>query len=160
MKRNIKSVLNRVKLVVFITLLPLCGCADVSAFNWLTGEPMKEVTKAPRLVKVPVRSENEAWPNLADIPDKRPVFSTVIAREDDSAYLITDRYQADANSARIRAIEVPYNDQMNAVQPVIEPQAPQTQDASQVLEYEVKQDVKKQDNMPKRLIKPFSALRR
>jgi hypothetical protein len=105
MKRKVKSALNRTGLVFFCASFLLSGCADSKGPTWLTGEPDDAILKAePRVVGTPDGLKKQGWPNLADMPDKRPKFSKMRDRETDAADLNSDRLKAQAEMERIRNI--------------------------------------------------------
>ncbi len=107
MKIKLKSETKSKLAILFGALCFLSGCADVRWFNWLTGEPEAEVLDAPRVVKRLEKNEKKYWPNLGDIPKERPVFSALAERKQANDYLVSDKYQAQAESARLRQIDLP-----------------------------------------------------
>ena len=107
MKIKLKSVRKRQFLILFVSLCLLGGCADVQVFNWLTGEPESEILEAPRFVKRLEKNEKKDWPKLGDIPTERPVFSALKERKQENETLVSDKYKAQAESARLRQIDLP-----------------------------------------------------
>jgi hypothetical protein len=110
MKIKLKSVLNRRKAILFGTVCLLGGCADVRSVNWLTGEPTPEVLDAPRPITDTKDRDKTFWPNLADIPQQEPAFSGMEARRLDGEELASEKYQAQAERARIQNIPIPLPD--------------------------------------------------
>ncbi|MGE0108375.1 MAG: hypothetical protein AB7S81_01230 [Bdellovibrionales bacterium] len=134
MKCKTKSAPNITKFVILFLLLPLCGCSG-NSLNWLTGEPSEEILSAKRAVKVPVEGGESVWPNLADVPEERPSFSSPAVRREQETDLISDKLQTEAKKIRIQNIYVPL---------------PPAQ--------EVVPETNIQDNVPQKVYKPFSAL--
>ncbi|MFA6280229.1 MAG: hypothetical protein WC612_05510 [Bdellovibrionales bacterium] len=106
MKSESKSAPKCKKLVFFFLTLFLSACADVRGPQWLTGEPDEPVLNAPRVVGVPSGASDQSWPNLADVPDKKPRFSKLSTREADRQTLASDNMKAQAEMERIRNIQL------------------------------------------------------
>lgn len=106
---------------------------------------MPEVISAPRVVKIPQHNDDRKWPNLADIPKDKPAFSTMAERKVDNDHLVSDKFKADAQIARIQNIYVP-----------LPPGQQQEIDNANTNNTKLKVN---QDDMPQRIYKPFSALR-
>lgn len=110
MKVKIFSATNRRAGLLFLLLCHLCACADVRGPTWLTGEPGDEVLSAPRVVSSPDAVATKVWPNLADVPDKKPVFTAAPVRSDRAVDLNSDRLKANAEMERLRNIDLQGNE--------------------------------------------------
>lgn len=106
MKDKSKSARKDALALFFLPLCLLSSCADVSAPTWLTGEPGKDVLTAPRVVGSPQQSVTKAWPNLADVPEKKPVFTDERIRSGRAEDMESDRLKAQAEMERLRNIEL------------------------------------------------------
>lgn len=104
MKADPKSARNRKLAMLFLFVAPLCACADVRGPQWLTGEPDESVLSAPRVVGKPSGATKAAWPNLADVPVKKPDFTKPDARAKQVEDLTSDKLKAQAEMERIRNI--------------------------------------------------------
>lgn len=106
MKRESKSASNLACLVFLCTTMLLTACADVRGPQWLTGEPDESVLNAPRVVAVPSGAKDTGWPNLADVPEWKPEFSSSQERIDKTTTLTSDNLKAQAEMERIRNIDL------------------------------------------------------
>ncbi len=106
MKRDSKSAAILTKSAFFFLVFFLASCADVRGPQWLTGEPDESVLNASRVVGAPSGASDQSWPNLADVPDKKPKFSKSSARDAERQTLTSDNLKAQAEMERIRNIEL------------------------------------------------------
>ncbi|HAX91635.1 MAG TPA: hypothetical protein DCY07_05430 [Rhodospirillaceae bacterium] len=106
MKCDSKSVAKCARAVFFCAVFLLAACADVRGPQWLTGEPDDSVLNAPRVVGSPSGLKDPSWPNLADVPETKPKFSTEAERAEKSTDLASDNMKAKAEMERIRNIEL------------------------------------------------------
>lgn len=109
MKDKSKSARKHATALFFLPLCLLSSCADVPAPSWLTGEPGKEVLNAPRVVSSPQKGLNKTWPNLADVPEKKPVFTDEEIRTGRAEAMESDRLKAQAEMERLRNVELNNN---------------------------------------------------
>ncbi|MDD2325550.1 MAG: hypothetical protein PHW63_06080 [Alphaproteobacteria bacterium] len=84
----------------------LAACADMRGPQWLTGEPDESVLNAPRVVGKPSGATVKTWPNLADVPKEKPVFSTLKDRQEELVDLNSDKLKAQADMERIRNVQL------------------------------------------------------
>ena len=105
--------------MLFALCCILSACADVKVPTWLTGEPDDSIYAAPRVVSAPSPQKREGWPNLADVPEKKPVFTKQELRTDRTEELNSQRLQGQAEMERLRNIR------MDEAAPAIEAPAPQ-----------------------------------
>ena len=82
--------------------------------QWLTGEPDESVLNAPRVVGKPSGASIKTWPNLAEVPKEKPVFSDVKDRQEERLDLNSDKLKAQAERERIR--NVPITEQSDGVE--------------------------------------------
>lgn len=106
MKDDSKSAPNRTIATLFFMTLLVGACSDSQGRNWLTGEPDAHIYSAPRVVGTPSGATKTQWPNLADVPDQRPVFSKPEEIKSDMTEMKSDLLQADAEKERIRNIQI------------------------------------------------------
>ncbi len=106
MKRESKSAVKLRAIAFFFLAFSLTSCADVRGPQWLTGEPDESVLNAPRVVSVPSGGSDQSWPNLADVPDKKPRFSKPSVRESQRQTLTSDNLKAQAEMERLRNIQL------------------------------------------------------
>lgn len=106
MKRDLKSAAILTKSAFFFLVFFLASCADVRGPQWLTGEPDESVLNAPRVVGGPSGTSDASWPNLADVPDKKPKFSKSSARDTERKTLHSDNLKAQAEMERLRNIQL------------------------------------------------------
>ncbi|MGE4350986.1 MAG: hypothetical protein AB7E52_02220 [Bdellovibrionales bacterium] len=101
-----KSARNAKYVQIFLGVFLLAGCADTRLPSWLTGEPGQEVLTAPRVVSRPEGAAQKTWPNLAEVPEKKPVFTSAKERDKTAEELQSDRLKAQAEMERLRNIDL------------------------------------------------------
>lgn len=106
MKHEIKSARIGTRLLFFPLFFLLSACADTQLPSWLTGEPEQSVLTAPRVVSTPVKGAEKAWPNLADVPEAKPVFTSQQVRDARAVEMNSDRLKGQAELERLRNIEL------------------------------------------------------
>lgn len=106
MKRESKSARNRKLGIFFLLSVTVAACADTKFPSWMTGEPDESVLSAPRVVVAPKNPGDKAWPNLAEVPNQKPKFSSVADRESKINALNSENAKALAEMERIRNIEL------------------------------------------------------
>lgn len=106
MKHLKKSASFPARAFFFLSLCFLSGCADVPVPSWLTGEPDADVLTSPRVVSVPAKTTDRVWPNLADVPDTKPVFTTDAVRTGRAEDMNSDRLKAQVQMERLRNIQL------------------------------------------------------
>ena len=106
MKHKSKSAQNALACLFFLPLCLLAACADVPVPSWITGEAPREVLQAPRVVSVPTDAMRKDWPNLADVPDEKPVFTSEAIRLRQSEAMNSDRLKGQAEWERLRNVDL------------------------------------------------------
>ncbi|MDD3183451.1 MAG: hypothetical protein PHD48_11710 [Alphaproteobacteria bacterium] len=74
--------------------------------SWLTGEPGPDVLLAPRVVRTPTNASDKTWPNLADVPETKPVFTSEPIRSGRAEEMNSERLKALVEIERLRNIQL------------------------------------------------------